>query len=116
MTWLKTGDEYPIDCARVNLSDAAYRTHHEGLTWVMARESDGFVSTRDVRRFAETADPLAAITELVDVGFWQKVDGGWLIVHHMENQPTHEELVARRASNAERQRRFAQKRAEQRRD
>jgi len=30
MTWTKLSDDFPEDCARVGLSDAAVRTHLEG--------------------------------------------------------------------------------------
>jgi len=33
MTWTKLSDDFPEDCARVGLSDAAVRTHLEGLVW-----------------------------------------------------------------------------------
>ncbi len=113
MTWLKTSDDYPDDCARAGLSDAAYRTHHEALSWTMRRETGGAISVRDVRRFAETTDPDAAIAELVACGFWEPDDDGYRIVHHMDHQPTPDELEQRRALRRERDRRYRARRLEQ---
>lgn len=111
MTWLKTSDDFPDDCARVGLSDAAYRTHHEGLSWVMRRETGGIVDERDIRRFAETTQPAAAVAELLAVGFWRKTVTGWLIVHGMADQPDPDVLQKRRDKAAQRQQRFRRKAA-----
>lgn len=110
MTWLKTSDDFPMECAQVRLSDAAFRTHVEGLSWVMAKETGGYVSARALKRFAETENWDAAVDELVAVGFWRRVDGGWQIVHHMEHQPTPEQLTAQRANNAAKQARHRARR------
>ena len=114
MTWLKTGDEFPLDCAAAELSDAAYRTHHEGLTWVLHRERGPFVPEREVRRFAESPDYEAAVKELVAAGFWQETPGGYVLVHGMEAQPTPEEIAQRRAQTAERNRAYRARKRQQR--
>jgi hypothetical protein len=109
MSWVKLSDDFADDCARHGLSDAAVRTHMEGLLWTMRRETGGDVLAREVRRFAETPNPAAAIAELVTVGFWEKTEGGYLIVHHMEHQPEPDVIAQRRANAAERQRRWRRK-------
>ena len=109
MTWLKTSDDFGDQCA--GLSDAAFRTHVEGLLWVMRRETGGQLDRRDVRRFAETANPDKAVQELVDHGFWTATGSGYQIQHHMEHQPDPETLAARRANDAERQARRRRKAA-----
>jgi hypothetical protein len=111
MVWLKTSDDFPDDCARVRLSDAAYRTHHEGLSWTMRRETGGWIDRLDLRRFAETTDPAAAVQELCAVGFWRAVDDGWQIMHAMDDQPEPEVLAQRRAATKERVRRHRMKKA-----
>lgn len=105
MTWLKLGDEFADQCGRVGLSDAAVRTHVEGLLWTMRRETAGRIGATEVRRFAETEKPAAAIAELLAVGFWEQINGGYLIRHHMEHQPEPDLIEKRRENAAERQRR-----------
>jgi hypothetical protein len=118
MTWLKTGQEFPLEAAGVGLSDAAYRTHHEALCWVMFRESGPKITERDVLRFAESADFERAVKELVDVGFWKAIPGGYQIVHSMEHQPLPKEIKQQRRDAAARQAKYrakqAAKRAEER--
>ena len=105
MTWTKLSDDFPEDCARVGLSDAAVRTHLEGLVWAMRRENDGRLFTRDLARLADTSDPAAAADELVAVGFWTQLPDGWQIEHQMDLQVESEVIMSRRKANAERQRR-----------
>jgi hypothetical protein len=111
MTWTKLSDDFGDQCAE--LTDAAFRTHVEGLLWTMRRETGGRLAERDLRRFAECADPQAAAAELVHRGWWKPAaDGGWLIVHHLEHQPEPDVIAARRAMAAERQRRKRRKAAQ----
>ena len=109
MTWTKLSDDFGDQCAA--LSDHAFRTHVEGLLWSMRRETDGAITMRDLRRFAESRDWMAAVDELVQAGFWEACDNGFLINHHMEHQPESEIIAQRRASTAERVRRHRRKQA-----
>lgn len=104
MTWLKTSDDFPDDLARIKLSDAAYRTHHEGLSWTMRRETGGAIDGLDLKRFAETMtrDPEEAVAELVSHGLWKVTRDGWQIIHAMDDQPEPELLAKRRVLVKER--------------
>jgi hypothetical protein len=110
MTWLKLSDDFVDDCAAVDLSDAAFRTHVQGLSWSNRRLTNGQISALALRRLADTRDPNVAVQELVNVGFWVKVEDGWQIVHHMEHQPSREEVETKRREAAERQRKSRSKR------
>lgn len=99
MTWLKLGDEYPDDCAEVGLSDAAFRLHTEGLSWVMKRETDGLIRRHELHRLnAVQGDTDDALKELVGHGFWVEVDdpAGWLVLHQMKHQRTAEQIEKER--------------------
>jgi hypothetical protein len=111
MTWTKLGDDFADDCARAGLSDAAVRTHTEGLVWAMRRETGGLLDKRDVQRAIETAEPDAAVAELVAAGFWRETSRGWLIVHHMEHQPEPDLIARRRKLTAERVRKHRRRKA-----
>ena len=109
MVWVKKSDDFSDECAAVSLSDAAYRTHDEGLLWVMRRETGARFPKRELRRFAETADPETAVRELIDCGFWRDHGDSYEVVHHMQHQVEPEVIAARRANDAERQRRVRRK-------
>lgn len=95
--WTKIGDEFVDDAA--DLSDAAVRTHLEALAWSNRRLLDLVIPKRDLRRFAfsETAD--AAVTELVNVGWWEDCGNCWALVYRPEWQQSREQVEKRREDN-----------------
>lgn len=106
MVWTKLNDTYTDDCAA--LSDAAFRTHTEALNWTMRRETEGRITKRELRRFAETDDPEKAVAELLDAGWWEDHDSGdgWQVIQDMDYQRTREQIAADRSASADRQRRW----------
>lgn len=109
MTWTKLSDDFPDQCARVGLTDQAFRTHVEGLCWAMRRENGGLIDQRDIRRFAEVDNPAAAVVELLEIGWWVEEGVQLRIVKHMEDQPEPDVIEARRTLAAERQRKKRRK-------
>jgi hypothetical protein len=107
--WLKVSDDFGVEAR--DLSDAAFRTHVEGLLWVMARETGGFLHQKDVARFAESDRRDAAVRELLEEEYWVPEGSGYRIVHHMEHQIEPEVASAKRRKAAERQRRHRAKAA-----
>lgn len=105
MTWTKLGDEWP-DAARV-LSDAAYRTHVDGLCWSNRRQLDLLIPKSELRRFAETDDPDTAVKELVHAGWWDDRGDGWYIgLHFPDWQLDAATVASRREKQRERVQRF----------
>lgn len=109
MTWTKLGDEFSDECA--DLSDAAFRTHTEGLIWTMRRETGGYIDARHLKRFAESPHVNAAVDELVACGWWSIERQGYRINHHMEHQPEPELIAKRREMTNERVRKHRLKKA-----
>jgi hypothetical protein len=113
MTWTRNGDEFAEECARARLSDAAYRTHSEGLIYVMKRELDGAaIDDIAIRYHLNSPDRESAIKELVAAGFWtDEGDGTYRVVHHVDVQEELEVIRARRVTSRERSRRYRRKAA-----
>lgn len=109
MTWTKLSDDYADQCA--DLTDAAFRTHTEALVWTMRRESGGYLSSRDVRRLAESPHAEMAVQELVACGWWSVDAQGYRINHHMEHQPEPDLIAKRREMTAERVKKHRRKKA-----
>jgi hypothetical protein len=109
VTWTKLSDDFGDQCA--GLSDQAFRTHAEALLWTMRRETGGWVTPRDVQRFAESPGAADAVTELVSCGFWSMVDGGYRIEYGMADQVEVAVIEARRRADALRQQRKRRKAA-----
>lgn len=88
MTWTKTSDDFSDDCW--SLSDAAYRLHHEGLTWSNRKLLDCRIPRDDLRRFAKRPE---AVDELLACGYWTDEGDHYLIRHHAGYQRTREQVV-----------------------
>lgn len=85
MTWAKTAVEFPDDAANVDLSDAAYRTHHEAICWLFRVEQlDCTIPVHLVRRFAGSPHYEMAIQELVSQGWWRVGQQAYEVVHHAD--------------------------------
>lgn len=85
MTWTKLGSEYADQCADVDLSDAAFRTHTEALAYLYKIERyDCTFNKAAVRRFATSSAAASAITELVDHGFWNDHGSRYEVCHHAD--------------------------------
>jgi hypothetical protein len=95
VTWTKTGDEFSDECW--TLSDAAYRLHHEGLTWSNRKQTDGRLDKDDMRRWAKRPE---AAEELVVVGWWEDHGGHYQIIHHIGYQRTKAQIANQSIANA----------------
>lgn len=97
MTWTRTSDDYADDCW--TLSDAAYRLHHEGLTWSNRKLLDCVIPLDDLRRFARCPD---AVDELLDRKFWTVSEDGaaYVIRHHAGYQRTREQVLKQQQANS----------------
>lgn len=105
--WLKLGDEFPVQSR--SLSNGAFRTHVEGLSWVMLKETGGVVDKVAIKRFAESPTYETDIGELLAAGFWSDEGDHYRIRRHMEWQIEPEVLEQRRSDTAARQRRYREK-------
>jgi hypothetical protein len=108
MTWTKTGDEFADECW--TLSDAAYRLHHEGLTWSNRKHLDGRLPKDEIFRFCKAYE---AATELTDRGWWEDHDTHYQIIHQIGYQPTAASVLRRSLANqANVQKRWAKEQAQ----
>jgi hypothetical protein len=111
MTWRKTGIEFDDQCADVDLSDHAYRTHMEAIGYIYkTRADDCLVNKGALRRFATSDKAREGIKELIDHGFWRDRSTHYEVVHHAD---VIAESLAAQAAKKERDRN-AQKAARER--
>lgn len=94
VTWTKTSDDFADDCDI--LSDAAYRAHHEGLTWSNRKLLDCRLPKDRLSKFITRPE---AARELVDVGFWADDGDAYIIRHHATYQRTREQVIAQQERN-----------------
>lgn len=83
MTYAKYGAEFSDDCVNAGLSDAAYRTHSEAISWIYRIERDDLRVVKTViRRFAGSSVWESAVQELIARGYWMDDGDAYVIVHH----------------------------------
>lgn len=85
MTWRKTGAEFDAECDSVEMSDAAYRTHQEGIGYIY--ETSNMACSfprRKVTKFANSQDVENAVRELLSLGFWRELGDRYEVVHHAD--------------------------------
>lgn len=102
MTWCKTGVEFPDQLADADLSDSAYRTHHELITAIYRIEredvTDLRMSRQQVRRVAYSADYEQAMKDLVAAGLWLDKGDHYELVHHAD--VVRQSLISQRKTRA----------------
>ena len=96
------------------LSDAAWRTFTEACYWSTNRQLDGLIPINDVRRFANTPDPAAAITELIDKEWIYERGENYELGEHSKLLLSRERQERRRAGWREKKRRQREKKREER--
>lgn len=85
MTWAKFGDEYCGQLARADVSDAAFRTHTEGIAWLYRVEAtDLRIPKRLLRHIAVSEQYETAVKELEAVRFWKDRGDAWEVVHQAD--------------------------------
>jgi hypothetical protein len=83
MTYAKFGTEFGDDCAEANLSDAAFRTHMEAISYIYGQENfDCTVKKSTRHRWAGSERAEHAVAELIAKGMWKDGQTEWTVVHH----------------------------------
>lgn len=83
MTWRKTGEEFDNECAHVDMTDAAYRTHTEGIGYLYSVGAmDCLLPKRRLAKVANSAEMTEAVKELLGLGFWADRGDAYEVVHH----------------------------------
>jgi len=97
MTWLKMDDGFTEHPKIVDLSDAAFRAHIEGLTYCARNLTNGVIPggingklcTKAVRQ------------ELVDAGVWESEGRAIRIHDYLDWNPSKDQVLAERSRKAE---------------
>ncbi|MET8381705.1 hypothetical protein ABZV14_01730 [Streptosporangium canum] len=117
-------DRFPTQRQVAGLSDAAFRIHFTAIFWCAHNLTDGAVLQEDLIDVCpRVRKPLRFITELVSRGTWHlpgeecpsdlcpaPVTKGWVIHDFFAFVPAKERVEAERKANAERQKRWRDRR------
>jgi hypothetical protein len=114
MPWIQFDDHFPntIEVLRVlEVDPKPLGVHLLASCWTGAYLTDGTVPDEVIRSFRADPDD---VTRLCDAGLWERVEGGYVLVHHLAANRSREEVEADRAAANERKR-LSRERAAQRR-
>jgi hypothetical protein len=96
--WVRLDDNFADDPVFDSVGPAASWLHVAGLCYSNRNLTDGLIRAARVGRLTSIEDPDDQVRQLVNHGVWQKVDGGYLIVHHLDRQWTRERVLLERQS------------------
>lgn len=101
MTWAKLDDRFHSHPKVLRAGYAAAGLYAMGLSYAACHETDGelpedFLQKPIARRLAN---------QLVAIGLWERIDGGYLIPDFLDFNPSREALTERRKVERERIRR-----------
>lgn len=127
MPWVRFDDHFPVNRKVDGLSDTAFRLHVSAIFWCARNLTDGVVPEEDLDLVtARVRAPARFGTELVRRGLWHEAGthcesphcppsgpDGWVIHDYWGFQPSKGKVLADRADNAERQKRFREGKASQ---
>lgn len=104
MTWFKVDDSFHCHAKLADLESGPRFAEAIALwtvagSWCADQLQDGFVPVAQLRKLVPFNATKAA-SELVRVGFWDAVEGGYQFHDWHEYQPTKERVEAERAANA----------------
>lgn len=110
MPWAKFDDRFPSNRKISLLSDRAFRLYVSGVCWCAENLTDGLIRDEELRLIAHVRNINATARELVERRLWVRVEDGWVIHDYGDYQPSREQVIADRKSNAARQQRHRGKR------
>lgn len=102
MAWVKLDDAFfRHDKARSAGKDGR-ALFVASLCYAADRRSDGFIADTHLGVLAAEAEVRPAVaTRLVEVGLWERVDGGYHVHDYLDYQPSSDEVEQRRLKRAE---------------
>ena len=104
--WAKLDDglyDHPKVLEAGNEATGAYC---RGLSYCGKHLTDGFIPEGAARILSDRSE----IDKLIEVGLWERAEGGYQVHDYLDYNPSREKVEAERADNAERQRRWREQR------
>lgn len=105
MGWTKIDDGFALHKKIRPLSDAAFRLHVTAIIHATRDSTNGFMDVDFIRDLPRVRGTKKNITELVERGVWEEVDGGWEIHDYLDYNFSADQAERQRAKNRERQQR-----------
>jgi hypothetical protein len=109
MTWARFADDMPDHPKVIAVGPLGAWMFVCSVTWSNRYLTDGFIPSGVVRRLADVDEPARLAIRLVEVGLWERADGGYRIHDYADYQPSAESVRHERAENARRMREWRER-------
>jgi hypothetical protein len=109
VTWVRIDDRYPTHRKMLRAGPLAIALDVAGMCYCAGHATDGFIPTEALAAaapFLNKRQAMAAAGQLVNVGRWVPVDGGWRIHDFLAYNPSAAERDDRRHGAVERTQRW----------
>ena len=106
MPWVRIDDQYPEHPKIVAAGHLAGWLDVCAMAYSNRALTDGFIAKAMVPRLSSVPAPLKRAAELVEVGRWSEVDGGYQINDYLKYQKSGDQIRKEREQTANRQARF----------
>lgn len=100
MTWVRLDEQFARHPKVVAAGPVGMAMQVSALCYCNEYLTDGFVPHAIVPTLLTISKPGAVVEKLVEVGLWEKVDGGWLVHDFHDYQPTKVEVLALREARS----------------
>lgn len=116
MTWVKVDDGFPEHPKALAAGPLGLALWLCGLCYASRQLTDGFIPEGALRRLSDVPQAARHADRLVEVGLWERVEGGWRIHDYDDHQRTREQVETEREAARDRQRRSRERRGVSQRD
>jgi hypothetical protein len=105
MPWVRLDDNFPDHPKVVDAGPLAAWLYVCGVAYASRYLTDGYIPAGQVRKLADVDGAAALADRLVEVGLWERVDGGFQVHDFLEYNPSAEKVRAERSAAKERMQR-----------
>jgi hypothetical protein len=93
MSWVRIEDGFTSHPKVCGLTDRTFRVHVNALCYASYNLTNGYIPVGAIKLLHGTR---LNAQHLVDARLWELIEGGWVIHHYLEYNPTKERVLARR--------------------
>lgn len=104
MAWVRIDDQAPRNEKMLRAGAAACWLWVCGIAHAQSQLTDGFISETALPMIGVTKDAKKLAERLVEVGLFDRADGGYVVHDYLDHNPSRVDVLAKRAADAERKR------------
>lgn len=101
MPWSKIDDQFYDHPKTVAAGPIGIALFVCGLSYCSRQLTDGFIAKAQVRRLIDVDDPYAVAEKLIEVGFWEQVNGGYQVHDYLEYNPSRGQVLELRKARVD---------------